>query len=83
MHPSKHYRGLYTTVAGPNLLFGLYGSGVSVKCVQFRQLVRAYRVLYIELDANPNKAGPVLKTGDGETSKLTQVKERHLPHPLT
>ena len=55
----------------------MYGSGVSVKCVQFRQLVRASRVLYIELDAKSNKAGPVLNTGNWETSKL-KVKVPHI-----
>ena len=50
-----------------------------MKCVQFRQLVRASRVLYTELEAKSNKAGPVLKTGDNwDTSKLTQVEEPHI-----
>ena len=74
MHLPKHEGGLFSTVVGLNLLYGVYGSGVSVKCVQYRQLVRASRLRYTELEAKSNKAGPVLKTGGNwDTSKLTQV----------
>ena len=36
-------------------------------------IVQRGGLLYTKLDAKSNKAGPVLKTGNWDTSKLTQV----------